>query len=157
MGYTHLAIDAVRGNPLEYKTILSDVSARKAFRLFVLVVLQIFLIILGLIFFIIPGIYLMVRFMFTNQLLIDKDLSIGEAFSQSAQLTKGVKLKLLGFVFVSIVVVILSLFAFLFGIIPAIIVTQLATMYIYVTLEKQTFPDQPTTQPTMPLAENMAI
>lgn len=160
MGFTHLAIDAVRGNPLEYKTLLSDVSVRKALRVLLLGIIQVFIIIVGTIFFIIPGIYFATRFMFASQLMIDKNLSIGEALSQSGQLTKGVKLKLLGMIFVFLFIMILSFFAFLFGIIPAIMALQLATMHVYVTLEKQTFgqtSEQPATQPTMPMAENLAI
>lgn len=160
MGFTHLAIDAVRGNPLEYKTLLSDVSVRKALRVLLLGLIQLFIIIVGTLFFIIPGLYFATRFMFASQLMIDKNLSIGEALSQSGQLTKGVKLKLLGMIFVFLFIMILSLFAFLFGIIPAIMALQLATMHVYVTLEKQTFgqtSEQPATQPTMPMAESLAI
>lgn len=139
MGFTHLSIDAARGNSLEYKTLLSDVSVKKGLRLFWLAIVQVVLVFLGLLLFIVPGIYLAVRFMFASQLFVDKNLSVTEALSQSGKLTKGVKLKLIGFMIVSILVALVGLLAFLFGIIPAVMVIQLALAYIYVTLEKQTF------------------
>ena len=41
---------------------------------------------IGLIFFIIPGIYLMVRWFFVTYLIVDKDLGVFEAFQQSGEM-----------------------------------------------------------------------
>lgn len=50
----------------------------------------------GLLLLIIPGIYLALRFMFVPILIIDKEISVREAFRQSSLMTSGVKWKLLG-------------------------------------------------------------
>ncbi len=50
----------------------------------------------GLLLLIIPGIYLALRFMFVPILIIDKEISVREAFRQSSLITSGVKWKLLG-------------------------------------------------------------
>jgi len=62
-------------------------------------------VIIGLVLAIVPGIYLALRFMFVPLILIDKEISIKEAFKRSTKLTSGVKWKLLGF---SIIIVIIQ-------------------------------------------------
>ena len=47
-------------------------------------------IVLGFVCFIIPGIYLCVRWFFVVHLIVDKDVSIGEAFEYSGKMSKGV-------------------------------------------------------------------
>jgi len=47
------------------------------------------LIAIGLCFFVIPGIYILLRFSFVNLLIIDKDMGVFEAFKRSAMLTRG--------------------------------------------------------------------
>ncbi len=69
------------------------------------------IIVLGLILFIIPGIYFALRFMFVIPLIVDKDLDISEAMKQSTSLTRGIKWPLLGFILVSFGIFILGLFS----------------------------------------------
>jgi len=53
-------------------------------------------VVVGLVLFVVPGVYLSIRFMFVPILIVDKELTIKEAFRKSTALTKGVKWKLLG-------------------------------------------------------------
>ena len=92
---------------------------------------------LGLVLFIIPGIYLAIKYFFVLTLLIDKDLKIGEAFTQSAILTKDVKWKILGFWGVSILVAILGVLALGVGILIASPVIGLASIVMYRKLLQQ--------------------
>jgi hypothetical protein len=45
---------------------------------------------IGLIFFIIPGIYLMVRWFFVTYLIVDKDIGVSEAFQQSGEMISNI-------------------------------------------------------------------
>ena len=138
MGYINLTIDAARGNKLDYKTLLNHVSIKKAFRFLGASILAGLLVGFGLVFFIVPGIYFAIRYMFVGYLIVDKNASIGEAFSGSAALTKGVKLPLfvLGLLFLMLGV--LGVFALFIGIYVVAIVATLSRAYVYNTLLKQT-------------------
>lgn len=57
-------------------------------------------VIVGLILLIVPGVYLSIRFMFVPILIVDKELTIKEAFKKSTLLTQGVKWKLFGLVLI---------------------------------------------------------
>ena len=54
------------------------------------------MVVIGLVLLIVPGVYLSIRFMFVPILIVDKELTIKEAFRKSTALTKGVKWKLFG-------------------------------------------------------------
>jgi hypothetical protein len=94
---------------------------------------------LGFIFFIIPGIYLALRFSSVQYLIIDKNLSIGGAFKNSSILTQGVKWNILGYwiicMFIAIGAVIAGIICLVLGIIPAMIATttvfSISSAYIY--------------------------
>ena len=53
-------------------------------------------VVIGLVLLIVPGVYLSIRFMFVPILIVDKELTIKEAFRKSTALTNGVKWKLFG-------------------------------------------------------------
>ncbi len=77
-----------------------------------------FLVVLGLILFIIPGIYLAIRFSFAPILSLDKNLSLGEAFAESTKITEGIKWGILKY---NITMILLAVGAFAAGIICLII------------------------------------
>ena len=54
------------------------------------------MVVIGLVLLIVPGVYLSIRFMFVPILIVDKELTIKEAFRKSTALTNGVKWKLFG-------------------------------------------------------------
>lgn len=135
MGLIHLCVDAASGNTLDYRTLLSDVSIRKAWRFIGLSFLQTLIIILGYIFFVIPGIYFSLKYMFASYIFVDKNTGIKEALKLSSELTKGVKFKLLGFVLTIFFLNLISLIVFVVGIVPISIVSMLATAYVYTKLK----------------------
>ncbi|MFZ2484876.1 MAG: hypothetical protein WAX80_03050 [Minisyncoccia bacterium] len=86
---------------------------------------------LGLILLIVPGIYFAMKYLFAPLLVVDKNLSVGEAFKESARLTLGIKWKLLGLCGVSILILILGFIALGVGLAVAIPVVQLMYVDVY--------------------------
>jgi len=134
MGYIHLSLDAARGNKLDYKTILSDINLKKSFKLLGLAFVYALIVFLGFLFFIIPGIYFIFKYYFATYFMVDKNVGIRESLKMSAELTKGVKFKLLGLSLVSAGVILLGLLAFFVGVVPAGIIIGLAQAHVYATL-----------------------
>ncbi|MFA5106701.1 MAG: DUF975 family protein [Patescibacteria group bacterium] len=88
-------------------------------------------IVVGLLLLIVPGIYLALRYQFTLQLIIDKNLGITEAMKQSQALTKGIKMSLLGFDLACLGVIILGAIVFGVGVFVAMPVVWLAMVALY--------------------------
>lgn len=100
-------------------------------------VIKALFIILGFLFFIIPGIYLSIRWMFAEFYVIDKGMRPLEALKASSALTYGHKWKLFLFALVSGLLVILGLLFFVVGAVVMLIVTWFASIKIYKELQAQ--------------------
>lgn len=96
-----------------------------------------FIIILGTICFIVPGIYFAIKFMFAELYVIDKGMRPIEALRASSQLTKGCRWQLFFFTIVVIFFMILGLLCLVVGIVPAMLITTLAHIHIYKSLQEQ--------------------
>lgn len=86
---------------------------------------------LGFLLFIIPGIYLSLKYRFAGYSLVDKNTNFNEAMKVSGQITRGVKLELFAFGIVSCLV---NMVGFLFlgiGLLVTIPMTAIALAYIY--------------------------
>jgi uncharacterized membrane protein len=105
-----------------------------------LALIKMVLILLGFLCFIIPGVYLSIRWMFADLLVIDKGLRPLEALRASSALTLGHRWKLFFFSLVSGLLVLLGLVFFIIGAVPAAIAIQFATIHLYKTLQT---PDAP--------------
>lgn len=92
---------------------------------------------IGFILLIIPGIYWSIKYIYAPYLIVDKDLSITEAFKTSSQMTSKVKLQLILFYIVTAFVILLGFLAFGVGIIIAVPVIWLANAHVYRTLLKE--------------------
>lgn len=134
MGHINLRLDAARGNEVFYKTLLNQVSFKKAVKVATAQFLAGLITLVGFIFFIVPGIYFMLRFMFASYVIVDEDLKIGESLKRSSQLTKGVKLKLFLFILVVFGMFLLGVIAFGVGTYIVSIVVSLALAHIYMQL-----------------------
>lgn len=100
---------------------------------------------LGYLLFILPGIYLSLRFMLVNFILVDRpDLGIGGLLSETGSLTKGVKLKLLGFLILLILINLVGLIPLGTGLLVTLPVSFIALAVVYTSLAD----DQPQTTPT---------
>ena len=94
-------------------------------------------IVLGLVCFIIPGVYLAVRWMFAELYVIDKGMRPLEALKASSELTEGVRWKLFLF---SLVAVFLMLIGFVFLIVGAFVVSivcSFAVIKMYKNLQSE--------------------
>lgn len=89
------------------------------------------LVVLGFIFFIIPGIYLSLRFMFALFAVIDEDAGVGEALSRSGELTEGIKMKLLVFSIIGGLINIIGAIPFGLCLLVTVPVVALAGVDIY--------------------------
>ncbi len=92
---------------------------------------------IGFIFLIIPGIYLALRYQYAQYIIIDeKDSSIGHAFKRSAEITKGIKWRLIWLGIVTVGIVLLGLLALGVGLFVAIPVAALTHLFVYVYVRK---------------------
>lgn len=92
----------------------------------------------GFIAFVIPGIYILLRYQFAPVILIDKGRSIGEAFRESARITSGwqLKLKLLAVLIAMGVVNFIGLLLFGVGLLVSVPVSMLAFIQVYRALSR---------------------
>lgn len=104
----------------------------------------------GLILFIIPGIYLALKYQFAIYLVVDKNLGIFEAFGQSGKMTAGVKWPLLGWFIVQALLNLVG--ALLFGV--GLLITAPVTMLAYAKIYRQL--GNPSPAPTITSASKVA-
>lgn len=95
-----------------------------------------FIVIIGLILLVVPGVVWALRYMFAQYLVMDKHLDVSEALSQSAKMTYGYKWRLLGFGFALAGINILGALCFLVGLLVSIPVSSLAFVHAYRTLSR---------------------
>jgi uncharacterized membrane protein len=89
------------------------------------------LVTLGFVALVVPGIYFAIKYSFVPILILDRNLKIGEAFTQSGTLTDGVKWKLLGLSAACGLVALLGLLALGVGLLVATPVIYLASIGVY--------------------------
>jgi len=94
-------------------------------------------ILLGLLCFIIPGIYLSIRWMFAELYVIDKGMRPIEALRASSALTEGHKWKLLLFMLTTTLLILLGLFFFIVGALVASLIAMFAVIKIYKDLQSE--------------------
>jgi len=151
MGYVSLTLDAVRGKQVYYKTLLSQVSFKKAVKLILSQMLVSLIVGFGLILLVIPGICFALKYSMVPYLIIDKDLSIGDALKESSEVTKGVRSKILLMYIASGLLFLLGIIVLGIGAIPAFIVVSLAQAYVYNVLLGQSTPkSKPEVSPVIP-------
>jgi len=151
MGYVSLTLDAVRGKQVYYKTLLSQVSFKKAVKLILSQMLVSLIVGFGLILLVIPGICFALKYSMVPYLIIDKDLSIGDALKESSEVTKGARSKIFLMYIASGLLFLLGIIVLGIGAIPAFIVVSLAQAYVYNVLLGQSTPEsKPEVSPVIP-------
>lgn len=86
---------------------------------------------LGVLVFIIPGIIIFIMFQFYNFLIADQGLGVGASLERSSEITRCVRWKLFLFSLACTGIHLLGFLFFIIGIIPAAMVTFLATAHVY--------------------------
>lgn len=102
-----------------------------------LALIKAFFIILGFICFIIPGMYLAVRWMFAEILVVDQGMRPLEALRASSQLTEGVRFKLFLFSLLMILAMLIGVVFLVIGVFVAINVSLFAYITLYEELKNE--------------------
>jgi uncharacterized membrane protein len=135
MGNMYVLIRIIREQPTELADMLKPLKylGQYAWATF----LYSLLMIVGMLLFIIPGLYWGYKYMYVPYLIVDKGMRTSDAFKMSALMTKGVKLKLFVFGIVTALVNIAGFLAIGFGLLITIPITALAYIAIYPVLLAQ--------------------
>lgn len=134
-GYFALLFKHYNGGTLIFDDIFT-IDQRWVYFAFLSVIKALF-IILGFLCFIIPGVYLCIRWMFAEFYVIDKGMRPLEALKASSALTNGYKWKLFFFTLVSGLLILLGLLFFIIGAVVMLIVTWFASIKIYKELQAE--------------------
>jgi uncharacterized membrane protein len=92
-------------------------------------------IMLGFIALIVPGVILLILFMFVKYIVVDRALNPIEAMKESARITKGNRLNLFLLLLVVVAMNIVGAIALVVGLLVAVPVSSLAMVHAYRTLE----------------------
>ena len=140
-GFLAMMLRHFRGQTIEFDDMF--VIDNRWISLAFLGILKIGLIIAGLICFVLPGIYFMIKFMFAELLVIDQGMRPLEALRASATLTNGHWWHLFFFVVITIFLSLIGSLFFLIGALLVSLVALLAMIQLYETLTAE--PDVPDT------------
>ncbi len=94
------------------------------------------LVMVGLVFFIVPGIYLAIKWMFAELLVIDQGMKPMQALRASSEMTKGHRWKLFWFCIVGLFIILLGVIALGVGVVVSSLVLSFALIKIYYDLKK---------------------
>ena len=96
-------------------------------------------VVIGLILFVIPGIYLAIKYMFALVILIDEEtISATDALKKSSDITLGVKWSLFGFLLLLILINLIGIALLGIGLLVTIPISTFATVYIFRRLSHET-------------------
>lgn len=133
LGWVKIGLQEYDTATRSYRQLFS--MANRLFRSSIASVLYYLMVIVGLLFFIVPGLYLSIRYYFYKFVIVDKNSSIRDAFSTSAQLTSGAFWYLLAFSMLVLFINWLGMIAFGLGWLFTFPVTVLAQTWVYRRLE----------------------
>ncbi len=128
-GLTRIALDYYGGEKPPFETLFTQI--KYFWRILGGQILVGLIVAAGLILLIVPGIYWGLKYQFTTNIIVDKDLGILEAMGKSGELTKGIKLQLLLFDLALVGIMILGGLALGVGILVAFPIVYLAGIYVY--------------------------
>ena len=125
-----ISINFMQGHMVNYNDFF-QIDIMQFFNYLAALILCSVSILLGFLFFVIPGIYLMTRLIFVQYFVIDKKISFDSAIKRSWKITKGNEINLLAFLFAMVIIFVLGFLVFVIGFVVAIPITQLSTAKLY--------------------------
>lgn len=134
-GYLLMLLKHLRGDEIKLDDMFTIDSRWISFAF--LGIIKTLLILLGLLCFIIPGVYLAIRWLFAELLVLDQGLRPLEALKASSALTAGVRGKLFLFCLVGCLLMILVTPLILIGWLVVSLVFSFATMQLYENLRQR--------------------
>jgi uncharacterized membrane protein len=141
LGSIRIDLDAIENKVLAYSTLFSQFHPTKLLKYFVASIIFGFMVGIGLLLFVVPGLYWGIKYQFFTYFIVEKDAGIFESFKLSAEATKDVKTQLLGLSLIMFFILILGALVFGVGLFIAVPVVSLAYVYVYKKL--QSFESQP--------------
>ena len=119
----------------DFQDLFSYFDAGLLWRYFCISALFGLVVLIGLVLFIVPGIYFYTKYWFALYIYADKKGGIMEAFAESAKLTDGVKMQLFFLGIVQLLIVFAGLLALFVGLFVAIPMNYLSDFYVYRKLQ----------------------
>jgi hypothetical protein len=146
LGLIRVCLNLVSGKTADVSQLFGEGS--KLLKAFLASILFGLAVAVGLVLLIVPGIYVALRYGQFLYAIVDKNLSIGDAFRYSGELTKDNVMSLFVYAILSILVVLAGLLVFCVGIFIAIPVVTLASAVVYRWLQygQKAVTDHPNTQ-----------
>ncbi|PIR85117.1 hypothetical protein COU15_02585 [Candidatus Kaiserbacteria bacterium CG10_big_fil_rev_8_21_14_0_10_45_20] len=132
-GYLGVLLHHFQGDTISYDDLFSLDSRWISFAFLGLI--KGLLLFLGFLLLIVPGVYLSIRWMFAELLVIDQGMKPLQALKASADMTRGHMWELFWFSFVASVLVILGLVFLVVGAVVAALVVAFAMIKIYLDLK----------------------
>lgn len=135
MGFNTLALKAARGEPYQFGDFFSRFHLFPSY--FCAHILNGLAVFVGLALFIIPGIWIAIKFSFYRFYVLDKGLTGVEALKESSKLAEGSKWRIFGFMLAAVLINILGVLAFGIGFLITVPWIGLAWTTVYITLKQQ--------------------
>lgn len=129
LGYTKNLLQTMDGEEPQFSAY--GQQARKLITAIVAALLYSIVIAVGLIFLIIPGLYLVIRLQFYLLLIVEEDCGIIESLQKSWELTRGQAMPLFALLFASICILIVGVILFFIGIFVAIPLVAMMQCYAF--------------------------
>lgn len=128
MGVIKITLEFVSGKNPKLKEIY---YTKKVFNFILASLIRGFVVVLGLIFFIIPGIIFSIKLQYADYLIVDKKLDAVDGLKQSWEMTKGVKWKLFVFGIILGLINVLGILCLLVGLLITVPLTMVANAFVY--------------------------
>jgi len=132
-GYIAMLLNHFRGGHVEFDDLFSVDNRWISYAFLTLI--KTFFIILGFLCFIVPGVYLTIRWIFAEVLVIDQGMRPLEAMRASSKMTKGNRWRLFGLMLVGTLMVLAGVFFLVIGAVVAGIVLTFALIKVYEELK----------------------
>ncbi len=154
-GFIVITLRAVDGMPVDWEQFFS--IDRRFVSYLIGLLLYGVMVLVGVLAFVVPGIYLAIRYGFFWYVIIDGRKGVMESFQESARITDGVKWQIVLFGMTSMVVIFLGMVCLGVGVLVAVPVTMLASAHLYRVLLSQSNTAPKTTEPSTPPREKSDV
>lgn len=129
LGVINIVLKFIDGKKPEFADLFNRLELALPFA--VATVLYALMVIVGLVFFVFPGIYFAVRFCYYGYFIVDEGVGPIEAFQKSATLTEGVRMDLFLFGLMIVGLILLGCLLLFVGLLVAVPVASLAIAFVY--------------------------
>lgn len=146
MGLIKIALNILAGQPVEYRQLFSE--HRKLFTFVAASFLYGVIVMVGVVLFIIPGIYWALKYQFFAYYIVEANDGVFDALRKSGEITRGAILKLLAFSCLNVAIGLLGVLFFGIGLLVAMPITMIATASVYRQLSARFTPAAGEARPT---------